>query len=67
MPSDKDGESSGEFHLLDLEIWEVYKPSKGTNKDNHPIVSDAGNVYIGSKYAGDDIRVFVRKQKQKNE
>lgn len=52
---------SGEYYSLDLKIWEPVKMDRGEYKGMNPVVTSQGNVAVGRKYAGQSVRVFVRK------
>lgn len=52
---------SGEFFSLDMAVWEPVKMDRGEFKGRHPVVTGQGNVAVGREYAGQDVRVFVRK------
>lgn len=52
---------SGEYYSLDMAVWEPVKMDRGEHRGMHPVVTSQGNVAVGRNYAGEDVRVFVRK------
>jgi len=50
----------GEYHLLDKSVWIEVKQKTGRTKGENPVVSSAGNVYVGKEFSGEDVRVFRR-------
>ncbi|BAW30388.1 MAG TPA: hypothetical protein PK669_00520 [Methanosarcina thermophila] len=52
----------GTYYSLDLGIWEPVKMDRGEYKGMDPVVTSQGNVAVGRKYAGQSVKVFVRKQ-----
>ena len=54
-------EEEGEFYCLDMSLWEPVRMDRGEYKGKHPVVTSQGNVAVGRKYAGQSVRVFVRK------
>lgn len=60
-------EKSGESYCLDLDIWKPVYQSKGKHKGEHPVITKNGTVYVDRNKVGEDVRVFIRKQKPKNE
>jgi hypothetical protein len=62
-----DGEKSGELYCLDADVWEPVKIAKGELKGQHPVITLNGTVYVDRTRVGEDVRVFIRKQKPKQE
>lgn len=62
-----EGEKSGEFFCLDLDVWEPVKIAKGELKGQHPIITRNGTVYVDRTRVNEDVRLFIRKKsKQKS-
>lgn len=51
----------GEYYSLDMSVWKPVKMDRGEHKGENPIVTAQGNVAVGREYAGQSVRVFVRK------
>lgn len=52
---------TGEYHQLDLDVWEAVKQAQGIDKGKNPIVMKNGTVFVGKLRAGEEVRVFVKK------
>ncbi|WP_156158894.1 hypothetical protein [Methanosarcina siciliae] len=59
--------SCSEFFGLNADDWEPVKASKGENKGQHPVIASNGTVYVDRTRAGEDVRVFIRKQREASE
>jgi len=57
---------SGEMVSLDLGVWAPVTQARGQNKGEHPVIKDNGTVYVDRTRVGEDVRVFVRRQKKEN-
>jgi hypothetical protein len=60
-------EKKGEYYSLDLDVWEPVTQAKGKNRGEHPVITRNGTVYVDRNRVGEDVRVFIRKQKPKKE
>ena len=43
-----------------MSVWKPLKSQRGENRGDNPIVSDSGTISVGRNRAGEDVRVFVR-------
>jgi len=56
--------NKGEYHSLDLSIWERVTQTKGQDKGNDPAVNAQGYVYVGKSYTGRQLRIFAMKEEE---
>ena len=59
-----ENEYSGELYSFDMGVWEPVTHARGSEKGEHPTIQKNGSVYVDKSRAGEDVRVFIRKQKK---